>query len=335
MKYYLGIDQGGTKTEVAVCNEKGEILGFGSDAGLKCQYFRDDQEIYLKHIKTACKAALNEANLDFCDINTVCASLNGADWGFEYAPLAFRLIKLLHCMDIILINDCIGAMRGGSLEENCAVICAGTGTNIAVCREDRENLIYGYFVPPVIQGGSALGQQMFDAVLEEYIGIGSPTCLTEMVLKHTGYHSIKELFMDITLGKYNLSYRYLVQDFLKACVDGDSVAKNIALQFAKKTAQFICAGIKKQEMENMPLDLVYSGSVFKDNGVYITNLISQIVHQHYPQIHCIDANFEPVCGCLLEIFRREYSAHIPDHILESLQCTAKSYHLLRDVLIRV
>lgn len=333
MKYYLGIDQGGTKTEAAVCDERGNILGFGSGAGLHCQYFRDHQGIYLKHIRQACEDSLKQAGLGFSDISTVCASLNGADWGFEYMTLAFHLVKTLGCRDVVLINDCIGAMRGGSSRENCAVVCSGTGTNIAVCREGKEHLIYGYFIPSDIQGGSALGQQMFSAVLEEYIGIGPKTCLTQKVLRYTGYTSVKALFMDMTLGRYELPYRYLVQDFLEACVDGDLVAVKIARTYAQKIAKFICAGVKQQQMENMEMDLVYSGSVFKDNGVYITRLITQMIQEQYPNIHCIDAAYEPVCGCLLEIFRREYE-EIPPDCLENLHATALKYGLLRDTIIK-
>ena len=334
MKYYLGVDQGGTKTEAAVCSEEGEILGYGANAGLQCPYFRDEQEIYLRHIHAACRTALEQAGLDLPQISTVCASLNGADWGFEYVPLAVRLTRLLQCGDVILVNDCIGAMRGGSLEENCAVVCAGTGANIAVCREGREDLIYGYFVPPSIQGGSALGQQMFHAALEEYTGVGPPTLLTEMLLRRTGYDSVRSLFMDLTLGKFELTYSELAQDFLLACVEGDETAGRIAWEYAEHTARYVRAGLRRQELGEAAIDLVYSGSVFKDNGIAVTRRITELLHRDFPKLRCIDAPFEPVCGCLLEIFRRDCGARVPDSVAARLGATGKPYGLLRDISIR-
>jgi N-acetylglucosamine kinase-like BadF-type ATPase len=39
MKYFLGIDQGGTKTAALVCDANGNILGVGNEKGLVSLYF--------------------------------------------------------------------------------------------------------------------------------------------------------------------------------------------------------------------------------------------------------------------------------------------------------
>lgn len=334
MKYFLGVDQGGTKTAAAVCNEAGEVLGFGIHDGLVCTYFQDDEEIYIKNLRIACETALNEAGITFSDVTAVCGSLNGADWDFEYMILASKLMRASECQDVTVINDSMGAMRGGSLNPNCAAFCVGTGGNIAVCNETGQAFMYGYFLPENLQGGNALGRRMFAAVLEAYVGVGEPTMLTDLVLDFTGYEDVQKLYMDITLNRYEMVYKNLAELFLEACAHNDPVALNIARCFAGTAAKYILAAVKRLGLENQSLDLVFSGSVFKDNGVIITRMITEELQRTNCDFRAIDASYEPVCGTLLTLLNNEYGGRIPGRYLDNFDRTCRNYPLVRDVTVK-
>ena len=114
MKYFLGIDQGGTKTAAIICDASGAILGTGSAVGLADVYFKDTDDLYIKRIISASDKAYRMAGITVGQVSAACGALNGADWDFEYQILAERLSKALNIEDVTVLNDCIAGMQGGS-----------------------------------------------------------------------------------------------------------------------------------------------------------------------------------------------------------------------------
>jgi len=330
-KYFLGIDQGGTKTIAIICNDHGQILGTGHDSGLATVYFNDTEELFIKRIVNASESACNEAGISLNEIKAVCGGLNGADWDFEYPVLRKRLIKALNITDAIVLNDCIAAMRGGSVEKNCAVVCAGTGLNIAVCREDGEQIIYGYYIDDAHQGAGALGSAALRKVMEASLGLCEKTTLIDPILKQTGYETSEELMIDITMGRYDCDTKTFALLLLDAYVSGDFESKNIINDFAHNVANYIPAAVKRLGMRGKSFDIVFSGGVFKGNGIHLADKIFEIISETEPNLRKVHAKYEPACGAVLTLLDREYDHNIPDNVLKVFDETAVKHKLLRNI----
>ncbi|MCL2462622.1 MAG: hypothetical protein FWF44_08160, partial [Defluviitaleaceae bacterium] len=170
MDYYLGIDQGGTKSRAAVCAGNGEIIG--RETGEASIFYLDDPE----NRSTAIALRLAEkilaaAGRSMADITAVCAGLTGADWDFEYPIHEARTREGLGVADVTVLNDCMIAMRAGSAAPNRAVICAGTGINVAARAAGGKEIIYGYYINPRLNAASSLGGMVFEAIADAEAGV--------------------------------------------------------------------------------------------------------------------------------------------------------------------
>jgi N-acetylglucosamine kinase-like BadF-type ATPase len=332
MKLFLGIDQGGTKTYAAVCDESGIIHGVGKAAGLTTVYFADENEQYLNNIRQAARDALHQAGASFNDVQGVCGCLNGADWDFEYPLLAEKLKKAVDATSApIILNDCIGSMRGGTGNAECAVVCAGTGLNAAVQREDGEMVIYGYFIDENDQGGNALGRAALRKVYDAYYGLCEKTVLTDMVMEFTGRSSALTLLTDCSMGDYYIEPKVLVPLILKAYRLEDAETVALIDEFSYSVSRYVTAGLIRLGMENRPVEVVFSGSVFKDNGTLVADRIFSYIQKKAPHVKKINACYEPVCGTLLTLLDRHYNRPLPESVMRAFNKSAEAYDLLRNL----
>ena len=331
MKYYLGIDQGGTKTAAVVCDENGVIKGKAIHDGLLTCYINDTDEIYIKNIRSAAIEALAQADLTLVDITAVSGCLNGADWDFEYTVLQHNLARAVSCNQAIVMNDCIGGMRGGSAAIACAVVSAGTGLNIAVRTNEGRQIIYGYFIHDFDQGGAAIGRAALNKVLDAYVGICPETLLTENILAFTGHKNAQDLLIDMTMGRYELKTKELVGCLLNAYRREDEQANQIVQKFAQRIAKYITTAMKKFELLHSDLPLVFTGSVFKDDGTLIANQIAECVKKLAPDIQPIHAKYEPVCGAVLTLLDKHYGGTLPKEVTEAFDQSATRMDLVRNI----
>ena len=334
MKYFLGIDQGGTKTAALVCDLNGKILGVGYDHGLAAVYFDDTEELYIKRIVSAAKTACSMSGIALVDISAVCGGINGADWPHEHPILTKQITQGLGITNMTVLNDCIPAMRAGSSKKEVAVVCAGSGLNIAVQRADGRQIIYGYYISDAHQGGGALGAMALRKVMEATIGICGQTKLTEMILGYTGYNSAEELLIALTSGKYKLKTKTLTPLLLKAFISGDKEAVAIVDKFAEEIAPYVIAGMGRLGMNGSLTDIVFSGSVFKDIGTLVADKIFSCIAAVEPNVCKVHARYEPVCGAVLTLLDREYGGTYTDKLTAVFDESAVKHGLLRNLEVR-
>lgn len=300
MKYYLSIDQGGSKTEALIFNEEGQILAFGDDRDLRVpgeSYY----QLQGRWIRYAAEKALGKLELTTKDLSGACCSLNGADWPEDYD----RLRKLVYNelgvpeSEILIVNDCIGAMRGGTDQGNQGVICAGTGMNCAVRKEDGSEYIYGYFVNPLDQGGGALGTRVWQSVLDAYTGVGPATCLSELILEKYGEPDLISLYKKFTGNKIPFKNYDLSPLLMRAGKRGDAVALDILETAAARMLRYIEKAMQKLNFGDETLTLVLTGGVFKGDGEILYQMIERNIRDQGLHIVCVQPQYEPVAGAAL------------------------------------
>jgi N-acetylglucosamine kinase-like BadF-type ATPase len=328
--YFLGIDQGGTKTEAVVCDGLGRIIGKGRAAGLVDIYCFDEAGEYIKNIRDAAEQAAKQARIPLSAVAAVCGCLNGADWDFEYPRLCKSLYKAIGCADMTVLNDCVGAARAGTASLQRAVVCAGTGMNVAVRRADGKEIIYGYYIHHMDQGGNALGTAMLNAVADAFHGIIPPTKMTELLLSHTGFADVEALYIAATVGDGAGEPKYYAPLLLRALRMGDAAAASITDAAAERYAGYVTAAMNRLGIMEEPIDVVYSGSLFKDDGKLFAERVQAHINAQTPQATCVHARYEPVCGTLLTLLERYWNGCIPPEVTEAFDADAKALGLLRE-----
>ncbi|MDR1000717.1 MAG: hypothetical protein LBL96_07970 [Clostridiales bacterium] len=300
MKYFVSIDQGGSKTEALIFSEQGEILAVADDRGI-----RKHGESYFEKqgfwIRIATEKAIEKAGLAKGSLSSASCALNGADWPSDYIRLRKLVSKelLIDEENILIVNDCIGAMRGGADSGNQAVLCLGTGANCAVRAADGREYIYGYFFTSIDQGGSAIGNRAWLSVLDFYNGLGEKTMITELLLQRYGFTDFVELYREITAGKIEFKVYEFCPLVMRAAKAKDAVAIGILRQTGGRMVRYIEEGAKRLNLANQPITLVLTGGVFKGDGVVFFDTIQQSIKEKSLPINCVSALLEPVAGAAL------------------------------------
>lgn len=331
----LGIDQGGTKTDIVIADETGRILGYGNDRG-HTDLEGERREVRMRRIRYAADRAFSASGLSSPQLSHVYANCNGADWEFEYEVGRKNLIRTLGVPHTVIFNDCMGALRSGisTAGRDCAVICLGSGTNVGIKSRNGEELIYGYFIHDEDHGGGAIGKAVFEAAYDDYIGLGPATVLTPLLLEATGFDDIQELFIATTTGRTedekplrlkHKDYAWLMFEAMRA---GDVTANRFVNAFCKRLTKYVVLGAQRMGLSGDDFTVVISGGIVKV-GMEIFEILERYIKEVMPGVNCVNARYEPVIGPILYFYDDYYNGSIPDEVLERLDSECIKYGLIR------
>ncbi|MCL2819552.1 MAG: hypothetical protein FWD38_01775 [Oscillospiraceae bacterium] len=336
MPVILSIDQGGTKTDVLIADDKGNILGYGNDRDWK-QIPGERRNIRMVRIRHAADKAIDEAGLSYPDISNVSACCTGADWDFEYELGRKNIRETLGINNVELYNDCIGALRGGTtiINNDCAVLCLGSGANCAVFNKEGRMHTFHYYLKGEHQGADAIGNFIFQAVLDAQAKLGGKTVLTDLLLEETGYKNVDELFMMITTGRSEHEepiypvYKDYAHLLFHAIEQNDAISLSYLDWLCKELVKYVEIGVNELSIGQRNLDVVLSGGVPKSGDIMRERLHFYLT-QALPNAVLIDAKLEPVVGALLLGYDRVYPDGIPKNITETLEQNCIDRKLLRE-----
>ncbi len=127
MKYYLGIDGGGTKTKFSLCDDAGHILA--EYTGSTCHYlqcgFEGITSLFNEGIKSLCEsAAITPTDIAFAFAG--CAGYGDVEEDCQ--PIINAVAKALKDIPFAVGNDCENALAGALAGANGINLIAGTGS---------------------------------------------------------------------------------------------------------------------------------------------------------------------------------------------------------------
>ena len=335
MSIILSIDQGGTKTDVLIADDKGNILGYANDRDWD-PVPGERRAVRMIRIRHAADKAINDAGISLSDIDTVSASCMGADWDFEYEIGRKNIRNTLGIPNVELYNDCVGALRGGTeiLGRDCAVLCLGTGANCAVFNREGKSHIFHYYMKGIHQGAGAIGNFIFQAVFDAECGLGEETALTRLLLEETGYPTVDELHRVITTGRteHEKPTRPIYQQYspllFRAIAEGDKIATNYLDWLCKEIVEYVAIGVKKVAIGTRSLTVVLSGGVPKGGDIMYERL-QHFLKVRLPKARCVDAKLEPVVGAMLLGYDKIYPSGLPRGLHETLEENSAKRGLIR------
>jgi N-acetylglucosamine kinase-like BadF-type ATPase len=325
--YSLAIDQGGTKTAAIVADDEGHILGKGMGAGA-CHFF-DGMPKAMAAVSEAAQAALAQASLSPKNLQAVSAGMAGANWPEEIVALENGLHSLFPAGSVRVYNDCLVAMRGGTAAPRCAVLCAGTGLNAAVRFNDELPFVFNNYIEDLDQGAKGLGMRALQAVFFSEIGGLPPTALTEAALRLFELDEVNELLLAWQRKLLRKPVQELSPLVFEAAKRSDAVALEIISQFGISVSRYPIAAIQKHKAQNLEMDIVLSGGLFKNKGFSLEETISAQIHRVAPNARVIEAAYEPVVGALLLALDSKYCQRIPPAIMQNCHVSAARLDLLR------
>lgn len=302
MAFYLGMDAGGTKTNVIITDENGHIVGRGRSLMGNHQAGR---ERAFQSYRESVSEALESAKLKKKDITYAVFGLAGADREADYRILR-PAIKELGFPQWFICVDALIAMRAGTSQPYGISVICGTGTNCVGINRQGDVLQVGGFGYTYGDFGGAVDLKIdiFRSVIRAWEGRGPQTILSELMLEMLGYTSIEKMYNDF-LDDYRPIPNDIARLLFPAVKAGDEVAKSILTKQGEELGLVARAAATRLNMLDDPFELVLAGSIVtRGEDDTISNKIAEIVGSVAPKHRIVKLQMEPVVGSIYMAMER-------------------------------
>jgi glucosamine kinase len=282
MRWVLGFDGGGTKTDCVMASETG-VMRARAQAG-PSNPFRVGFGAALGAIREAAHKALEEAKATAADISSVCAGLAGcgqpADAEKMRALLAAEfpkaLVRIVTDLDLVLA----GAPRGEAM-----VLVAGTGSAVIGRNSGGEVIRIGGHGPMISDEGSAydIGRRAVMAAQREYDRSGKDSELGVRILREMGSPQWAELRKRIQSAPDEVFPRLF--SVVAALADNrDQISQGILRAAALKLAEMAGTLAERLRLGEHPFPLLKTGGMF-GKSKYFDAQIHERLRVVLPQAH--------------------------------------------------
>lgn len=301
MRYYLGLDAGGTKTFCLVGDETGCVKGFGrAGAG---NYECLGVEPAATENRKAVEVALADAGIALADIAGIGMGIAGADLPEDYEMLEREIYTpLFDGIPRVFRNDSMGGLRGGTRNPYGIVIACGTGCVCAGVNRAGQHARVGGLGEEFgdIVSGSSIGFRGLQAVWQARDGIVPPTLLTRQFVERAACENVDDLFSKLYRGQCSRDdLQPMAKLVFDAAFDGDAAACDILEWGGRYLGQMVNAVATQLDMNDEEFEVVMAGSVFKGTSPVMIDVLRTVIQRHCPKAKTVMPVFEPVVGALL------------------------------------
>lgn len=265
MKYILGVDGGGSKTDILLCDETGSKLAFMEGGPTNYEGLENGVLLLQEELNTIIRKVLTRNYLSTSDIAAAVFGLSGIDSETQNWAVS-AVISNAGFKNFYLYNDAFLGIFAGT--ESGSGICSVNGTGCAAAGIDktgRQLQVGGLgYITSDYGGGYYLSIETIAAVYRELFRNGEKTLLTELIFKEFGVND-KQNFVNKFQDSGFLSVsnmKKITQLLYTAKNETDSSALKIIARMNTEIAGSINGILSELEFERTcPLDIILSGSV--------------------------------------------------------------------------
>lgn len=292
-RYILGIDGGGTKTEVVVATETGEIISraYSGPSNWTTTPRKVAKENIIEGIETALRQVPG-IKIDL--ISAGVAGISKIEWELREFLLSLNISK-----EVIVTTDAHIALVGALLDTEGVIVIAGTGSIGYGRRNNLEKRTggWGYLLG---DEGSAfdVGRRGIIAGLKAYDGRGEKTILLDMIHEYLGPGDI-EVLIKIIYEKAKDTISGFARYVVKAGEMGDKVALEVLKSASYELSLLAIStaeGLEYQREDNF--SIAYTGGLFKAKDI-ITEAFARFIKEKFPNASIFPARAEPVIGAII------------------------------------
>lgn len=275
LKYYIGIDGGGTKTAVVIGKNDGIPLKTIKKTGCSHKVIGIDGVVKLitESIKEITQSI--ESSMDECAGCCIGLPCYGEAPEVD-AEITEKLKKDLSPIPLYIVNDCVVGWAGSLECQEGVHLVAGTGAIAYARRNDGKEARSNGWSEFFSDEGSCywVGKEAMSLFAKEADLRKPKGALYEIVSKELGLKNDTD-FIDIVEQNY-VPYRHKVASFqifaANAALAGDAEAKKLYVKAAECLADSANAIIKQLGWENKNVPVSYYGGLFKSSDLILKPL---------------------------------------------------------------
>ena len=304
MRYYIGVDGGGTKTAFALFDSKKNVIAQTETEGSNHENLEGSFPQAAGIIAKGINSLLEIANIKLDAVCGILMGLAGIDHPYQHDAMIDELEKLgikgcrIYNDGFIVIKAGVGS--GAGIGYNC-----GTGT----CCNSIDSLgnmlqIGGFDTLSGDKGnGHWVASQAFRIVYDELCLGKRVSQITSLIAEKLNITDRTSLFDSIAVLESEDAENYiraLIVSFFEAANNGDEPAMEVIEEMAQRGADFICGQVNKMQFNSDVINVVLSGSVHTKlpSGKYTDRMAQLVAERTGRKFNFIKLDCAPVTGCI-------------------------------------
>jgi N-acetylglucosamine kinase-like BadF-type ATPase len=261
----VGVDGGGTTTDVIVADLAGEVI-----AGVRAGGSNHESiglEAMAEVLADAVADALASADRTPADVVAAVFGLAGVDWPSDVDRVGAALSRIELGGPRLVVNDSQVALRAGCTQPWGIVSSVGTGSvtaGIGRAGQWFRTMAVGFGEP---RGSGTIVTDALHAIAAQHHGSGAKTVLTSRFLAALGHPDVVSMFEAITRGNVP-GLRPLAPLVTAAADEGDEVARRLVTAVAEQHVETALAVARRLQLDDDEFELVTAGSVHAAGGLF-------------------------------------------------------------------
>src|SRR4051812_21274357 len=290
---YLGVDGGGTKTNIALMNAAGKVIAEGS--GGPANPLRVGVETAVANIIKASDAACDQAGVSRGDISASILGLAGVRRLDIRDRVRERFTARYGVLKTTVITDADIALYGTTLGEPGVVVIAGTGSICLGINSSGERAIAGGWGPLAGDegGGRGIAERALHQIAKASDGRGPKTGLSERAEEYFRVSSVDHLITAIYAPTMdNSRIAGFARCVVETAQDGDAVALEIIYEAGRELGTAAAAVMRKLHLQNQKVPVGCVGSIFNAARL-LTEPIEHMIHEVDPNAYLTEPKMPP------------------------------------------
>ncbi len=270
----VGVDGGGTTTDVVVADLTGTVLASATTDGTNHESI--GVERMTEVLAAAIDEALRAAGAVRADVRAAVFGLAGVDWPSDVVLVDDALSGLGLGGRHVVVNDSRVALRAGCSQRWGIVSSVGTGSVTAGVNRAGEwfrTMAVGWGEP---SGSSTLVTEALHAIAAHHHGTAPATALTDRFLDALGQPDVPAMFESITRSRPG-GVRGRAPLVVEVAAEGDGVARAIVADVASRHAAMVVGVASRLAMADDDFELVTSGGVHAGGGRFSEVFVSAVM----------------------------------------------------------
>ena len=304
MNYILGVDGGGTKTEVRIADTSGANVAEAASGSTSYKSIGINKatENLNSVVFRAMKKIKSPDDIYFISSCFGFAGNNTKEDEKIYTGIVFngKLEGRLNKKKTFICNDTVIGLEAGSRKKNKIIVIAGSGSNCYGVNEDGKKVkTTGWDYVLADEGsGYQTALKALKAVMKAYDGRGEKTLLSRTVLEELDLKDITDLnkwAYTRPFSKGRISA--LSETVCKTAQKGDKISIDILSGEAEEAVLSVSTVANKLGFKNKDFDLVFVGGMFRCKK-FFRNLVTSRLEENFPGINFLPLLADPVEGAV-------------------------------------
>ncbi|MFB5189487.1 N-acetylglucosamine kinase [Alicyclobacillus fastidiosus] len=305
MSTYIGVDGGGTKTQVFLIDNGGGATIIAPSSNPNVVGWNEAQDVVTRSI-CACLAA---RNLKREDVRGLSICMSGVDRPAESARLHAVFQERFPNSAVEIKNDALAALAAGTRGQSGVVLIAGTGS-IAVGESTTGQIAraggYGYLLGDE-GSGFAIGRAGLMAAIQGFEGRASQTALWERAMDVYDVDHTQSLIPLVYASAHPVNTIAKFAKEVVALADSDSVADQIIAGAVSDYLRLVEAVVRDLAGE-VGQTTVLAGGLFTNTDVLVRRLAKVAPAMRFQPLSATSAFGSAAAGAALRAVKVAFQA---------------------------